>query len=144
MPGEPSPPLLIPSVGAPWPSLRRLAVVGCGGAVGATGRWGVGLLFLEPSLDLVRWSWATLVVNLLGCLLIGFAARRVARGSLSWDGLVTGVLGGFTTMSAIAVQLNDFADAGRTSMLVGYLVVTLVGGVGATWLASSVPVGKPS
>ena len=120
-----------------WPSARRVILVGAGGAVGAAGRWLVGEAFSEPTSEAAGWPWATLVVNLLGCLLIGFAARRLDRRSMWWDALVTGLLGGFTTMSAFAVELNNLADAGRTTMLVGYIAATIIGGVGATWLADT-------
>jgi fluoride ion exporter CrcB/FEX len=49
--------------------------------------------------------------------------------------VVTGVLGGFTTFSALAVQLNDLVEADRTPMAVLYGAVTLGAGVGATLLA---------
>jgi len=48
---------------------------------------------------------------------------------------VTGVLGGFTTFSALAVELNDLADANRLPLAVLYAGVTLVAGVGATMIA---------
>ena len=44
-----------------------------------------------------------LFVNVVGSLAIGVAAARVARGSIAWAFIVTGVLGGFTTMSGLAV-----------------------------------------
>lgn len=104
--------------------------------MGAAGRWMVGEAFSEPTLEVARWPWATLVVNIVGCLLIGLAARRLDRPSPVWDILVTGVLGGFTTMSAFAVELNGLADAGRTTLLVGYSAATMGGAFGALWLAS--------
>lgn len=139
MPFVPAPSSSVRDGAGHWPSARRLALVGAGGAVGASGRWSVGEWLAEPTLQVIGWPWATLVVNLLGCLLIGIAARSFERDSARWDGLVTGALGGFTTMSAFAVELNDLADAGRTGALVGYVAATMIGGVGATWLAAPNP-----
>jgi fluoride ion exporter CrcB/FEX len=48
---------------------------------------------------------------------------------------VTGILGGFTTFSALAVELNDLADAERLPLAVLYGAVTLSAGVGATFVA---------
>ena len=67
-------------------------------------------------------------------------ADRSRRGTLSvgtsaWAFAVTGVLGGFTTFSALAVELNDFADAERLPLAVLYGAVTLVAGIGATFIA---------
>ena len=68
-----------------------------GGAIGSSARWAAGVRFDIPPEDL---PWPTLTVNLLGCLLIGFAASRIARDTRAWSFVVTGLLGGFTTMSS--------------------------------------------
>lgn len=73
-----------------------LALVGAGGAIGALGRFGLDQAFgFSP--------WATLCVNVLGCLAIGVAMVRVAHRASApfW---IAGVLGGFTTFSAFAVD----------------------------------------
>ena len=116
------------------------AVVGAialGGAIGAIARWGVAEIVdtIGSSPTGASWPWATLIVNVVGCALIGLAARLLRRGSIAWDFTVTGVLGGFTTFSALAVELNDLAEADRLSMAVAYGAVTLVAGVGATLIA---------
>ena len=113
---------------------EAVALVAVGGATGAVARWAIGTMIDTPP---GVWPWPTLIVNLVGCALIGFAARRVQRGSLQWDFAVTGVLGGFTTMSAFAVELNAMVDAERTSLAVAYAVVTIAAGVGATLVAGS-------
>jgi CrcB protein len=114
-----------------------VAAIAVGGAIGAAGRWGVAELvdaIGSPHLQ-ATWSWATLAVNVVGCLLIGLAARTLARDSTAWAFVVTGVLGGFTTFSALAVELNDLADADRLPLAVLYGAVTLAAGVGATFVA---------
>ena len=115
-----------------------VASVAVGGAIGSSGRWFVAWL-----LDAVgvahhqagAWPWATLVVNVVGCLLIGLAARDLERDTVAWTFVVAGLLGGFTTFSALAVELNDFAEAERFPMAVLYGAVTLAAGIGATFLA---------
>ena len=71
-----------------------------------------------------------MIVNVVGCVLIGVAARRIERDTTAWAFVVTGVLGGFTTFSALAVELNDMADAERLPLAVLYGAVTLAAGVG--------------
>lgn len=105
--------------------------VAAGGAVGATLRWAVGASYDVAPGD---WPWPTLFVNVLGCLLVGAASVRVERGSLRWDAIVTGLLGGFTTMSSFAVELNDLVDVDRADIAVTYGAVTLAAGVGAVVL----------
>ncbi len=109
-----------------------LAAVAVGGAIGATGRWTIGHLWQHAA---GGWPWSTLFVNVLGALAIGFAARRIDRNTVLWAFTVTGVLGGFTTFSAFAVELNDMADANRMGLAVTYAAVTLAAGVAATSVA---------
>lgn len=118
---------------------RAMTAVATGGAIGATARW-----FVAWSLDSMgaghvpgTWPWATFAVNIIGCLLIGAAARRVARGTTAWAFVVTGVLGGFTTFSALAVELNDLAEAGRMTLAIAYGAVTLATGIAATAIADA-------
>jgi len=116
-----------------------LWAVAAGGAIGASGRWLVAWTFDAMGAGHVpgTWPWATLAVNLIGCVVIGFAARFVARGTAAWAFVVTGVLGGFTTFSALAVELNDLAEADRMTLAVVYGAVTLVAGVAATAIADA-------
>lgn len=116
-----------------------MSAVATGGAIGATARWFVAWSFDAMGAEHVAgtWPWATFAVNIVGCLLIGAAARRVVRGTTAWAFVVTGVLGGFTTFSAFAVELNDLAEADRLTLAVVYGVVTLVAGIAATAIADS-------
>jgi fluoride exporter len=111
---------------------RVLTAVAFGAVLGATARWGVGTLW-ERTPD--GWPWATLVVNLAGCIGIGFAARRLELGSVGWAFVVTGVLGGFTTFSAFAIEVTDMLDADRFGLAACYLLITLIGGHAATAIA---------
>ena len=71
------------------------------------------------------------MVNLVGSLLIGIAAAHMIRGSLSWTFTVTGLLGGFTTMSGFALAFNDLIIADKMAAAIVYLTVTMTGGVAA-------------
>lgn len=110
-----------------------LAVVAAGGAIGASLRW--MLAETLGAADPATWEWATLVVNVVGSFAIGITARRFGPGAIAWSFTATGVLGGFTTFSTFAVVLNDLVDAGRPELAAAYGAVTLIAGVGATWLA---------
>lgn len=101
-----------------------------GGALGALGRWAVATA-LPSAGD--AWPWATLLVNLTGCLLIGvLLAVLLSRFPFSTSlrpFLAVGVLGGYTTFSTFTVDLVRLGDAGAWLPAVGYLLVSVVGGI---------------
>ena len=104
-----------------------------GGALGALARWGVAeALPHDPG----AWPWATLLVNLVGCLVLGLLIGRVLERSPGppWlrPFLATGVLGGFTTYSAFAVETVQLTEAGRVGAAAGYVLASVAGGVLAT------------
>lgn len=123
-------------------SARVLCAVATGGAIGASGRWLAAEVLASTSWrhDPGGWPWATLLVNIVGSFAIGFAARRLDRAGTAWAFVVTGVLGGFTTFSSFAVELNDIADAGRLGLAVFYAFTTIAAGVAATAVAGR---GRP-
>jgi CrcB protein len=106
-----------------------------GGAVGALARWGVAEALPRGA---TGWPWATLLVNLVGCLVLGLLIGSVfARSPASaWPRplLGTGVLGGFTTYSAFAVETVQLVDGGRTGPAAAYVLVSVAGGVAASAL----------
>lgn len=101
-----------------------------GGALGALCRAGAAAVL---SRDPGAWPWATLLVNWLGCLLLGallavLAVRRPADERLRIF-LGSGVLGGFTTYSTFALEVTDLVAAGRPAVAAGYVAVSVLGGV---------------
>ncbi|SHH38702.1 fluoride efflux transporter CrcB [Geodermatophilus nigrescens] len=101
-----------------------------GGAIGALARWGVAAALPSPA---GGWPWATLLVNLTGCLLIGVLAGVLATRDPepAWARpfLAVGVLGGYTTYSAFAVEVVALTDAGALATAGGYVLTSVVGGV---------------
>lgn len=119
------------------PSLVNVLLVGCGGALGAVARYGVGgLVHRNPAL--AGFPFGTLTVNLVGCLLIGLGAgladARQAIGPEARLFLFVGVLGGFTTFSSFGYETvallrdHEFLRAGLNAGLnvfAGLLLVWL-------------------
>jgi CrcB protein len=113
---------------------RLLAVVAVGGAVGTAGRFGLGRA-LPPS---AGWPWGTLTANLAGAFLLGLLLEALLRRGeetpgrrLARLGLGTGVLGGFTTFSALALELERLLAVGDLAVAAGYAGLTVVGGLAA-------------
>jgi CrcB protein len=102
--------------------------VALGGALGALARASVALV-LDPRLWL-----ATLAVNVVGSLAIGFVVARVDQRW--WPFVVTGFLGGFTTFSAFALDAVELYSSGEVVQALVYVVTTLIVGIAA------VPIGS--
>jgi fluoride exporter len=101
-----------------------------GGALGALARWGVATaLPASPG----GWPWATLLVNLTGCLLIGVLLAvlpgRFPSSSLLRPFLAVGVLGGYTTFSTFAMEVVRSAETGAWLIAGGYLLASVLGGL---------------
>ncbi|MFJ9467128.1 fluoride efflux transporter CrcB [Streptomyces caniferus] len=114
-----------------WPVIGAVAA---GGAIGATARYGAALLW--PT-DSGAFPWTTLAVNAVGCALMGVLmvvitevrpAHRLVRPFLG-----TGVLGGFTTFSTYAVDIQRLTDAGRPAAALAYLAGTVLVALTAVW-----------
>jgi CrcB protein len=100
-----------------------------GGALGALARWGVAELLPHPD---DGWPWATLLVNLTGCLLMGVLLAvlggRDREPAWARPLLGVGVLGGYTTYSAFGVEVVELVDVGRVLLAVGYVLASVLGG----------------
>ncbi len=111
-----------------------VAVVALGGAVGAAARYGLGHVLTPVG----GWPLGTLAANLLGAFLLGALLETLVRRGEEGGriqvlrlALGTGVLGGFTTFSSLALELERLLADGAVATALGYAVVSLVLGFGA-------------
>lgn len=114
----------------------RLAVV-VGGAVGTGLRAGVTALGPAPEIGI---PWGTLAANLTGALLLGLLVGAVGtvRGpsGRTVAALGTGLLGAFTTFSALSVETLVLLER-SVAVGTGYLVVSLTAGLALAGLGRS-------
>lgn len=116
--------------------LRFLGLVGAGGVVGTAARQAISLAV--PDIDGL--PVAILLVNILGAFTLGVLIERLARPGADHGRrralrlfFGTGVLGGFTTYSALAAETALLVGEGRLLVGVGYGLVTVVVGAAACW-----------
>ena len=110
--------------------LRTAVAVFLGGLVGTALRIGIDAAL--PHAD-GAFPLSTLIVNVLGSFVLGALVARVwptAPASLR-AALGAGLLGSFTTFSAVMVSLVSLGDAGMLGVAAAYLALTLVLGLGA-------------
>jgi CrcB protein len=99
-----------------------LAVIALGGGLGALARYGISLwLPTTPG----HFPWGTLLINVLGCFLIGVLMVRWGQRPLLRPFLGVGILGGFTTFSTYAVETRALLTPGGVPIAMAYLFGTL-------------------
>lgn len=104
----------------------NFVLVGIGGALGSMARYGVGLI-----VHATTFPYATLIVNVIGCLCIGLALPSVEKAAaLSHEMrlfLVVGFLGGFTTFSAFGSESIALVRSALSVALVNVAANVLLG-----------------
>ncbi|MFF9901463.1 fluoride efflux transporter FluC [Streptomyces longispororuber] len=115
-----------------------VAAVAVGGAAGAAARYGAAVLW-PPAAG--AFPWTTLLVNAVGCAVMGafmvlvtdlWTPHRLVRPFFG-----TGVLGGFTTFSTYAVDVQRLIEDGRAVTGLGCLALTPLIALAAVWTAAA-------
>lgn len=127
---------LLESIRIALPTLTNIALVMCGGGLGAASRYGLSLL--AARVWGTHFPWGTLAVNLLGCFFIGlFFALADRTRFLTPDMrllLITGYLGAMTTFSTFTLETAMAARAGMMFQPVANILANNVGGLTLTFL----------
>ncbi len=115
----------------PWRSGVAVAV---GAAIGLLARAGLDAALPHTIADV---AWSTIIINAVGSFLLAFLTSGPWTMRIRpWlnAGLGTGILGTFTTLSAISVSTIALFAAGKAAEALLTLAVSLVSGFGAAWL----------
>lgn len=120
--------------------MPSLLLVALGGAVGAVAR-----ALLSPAVQ-ARWPsrlpWGTVVVNVSGCLLLGFligaieARPQVPQGWRTFGAV--GVLGAFTTFSTFEAETLALLQRGDLPAALGNVAVSVTAGLLAVWVGHAI------
>lgn len=116
-----------------------LLVISAGGALGSLGRWGAG--------ELLPWRgpgfpWATFWVNLSGAFALGLLMVLVLE---AWPPsryvrpfVGVGLLGGYTTFSAYALETRELLADGELPTALAYLFGSLTAVLLVVWLGIAI------
>lgn len=107
-------------------------LVACGGAIGATLRYALGVLLLKPQ---SIFPWSTWWINIIGCALAGvFFALSQKYPSLQNEArlfFMVGILGGFTTFSSFGLETFQLLKQGQLLIAFMYAISSVVVGLSA-------------
>jgi CrcB protein len=100
--------------------------VALGGALGASARYATGLA--ASRLLGKGFPWGTLIVNVAGGFLMGVLVVALLHLSANRFAplLMTGVLGGFTTFSAFALDAVTLYERGQLALAAGYVLASVI------------------
>ncbi|MEW2147371.1 CrcB family protein [Micromonospora vinacea] len=148
---EPFEPRTDPDVDLRVPADRReltarpatiLAAIAAGGVLGALTRAGLQHALPHPP---TGFPWATFAANTSGCLLIGVLMAVLGHldggPPLARPFLGVGVLGGFTTFSTYAVDVQQAIVAGAPGTALAYLAATVLGALVAVGVGDAATAG---
>jgi len=118
---------------------RAIILVGIGGGIGSIFRYLTSVIvtrYAPPA-----FPFATLVANVLGCLVIGVLLGLFERQQLTHPDLkflfITGFCGGYTTFSTFASENINLVQSGNTLTAFLYIAASIVGSLLAVWLGLS-------
>ena len=105
-------------------------MIGCGSFVGGAARYLISVAMKSMSRG---FPWATLLVNLTGCLIIGLLLGLFSKTSnegSSWQLFLTvGFCGGFTTFSTFANESFQMLQNGNIAGFIAYVTTSIFVGI---------------
>ncbi|HEY0078110.1 MAG TPA: fluoride efflux transporter CrcB [Pyrinomonadaceae bacterium] len=119
--------------------MKNALAVGLGGFLGCIARYLTSVLVIRL-FDAPFFPYATLIVNVVGCFLIGVLGGLAENTQVISPEmqlfLIVGVLGGFTTYSAFGYQTLRLAHEGQIFSAILNVAAHIVLGLGAVWLGA--------
>lgn len=108
--------------------MKLILLAALGGALGASGRYLVGVLALR-SLG-PAFPYGTFIVNITGALLMGlfihWLSLRLEGSAELRTFIATGILGGFTTFSAFSLEVANMIERGAWPMAFFYALASVI------------------
>ena len=116
--------------------MNQVLAIGLGGALGSMARFGMST-WVYGMLGR-NFPYGTFVVNVLGCLVMGFLfvlfTERFSDSTVLRAGVLIGVLGGFTTFSSFSIEAFNLFDQGEAAKAALYVMGSFFLCISSTWL----------
>lgn len=116
--------------------MQNLILVGLGGFIGSILRYIISQ-FMQNAVSMA-FPFGTLMVNVIGCFVIGLASVFVEKsgsGFLQLQLFISvGLIGGFTTFSAFGLETVTLLREQHFGMAGLYALLSLVLGIGAVFM----------
>ena len=110
--------------------IKNILAVGAGSFIGGAARYLVSLGMKGIGKG---FPWATLAVNLVGCLMIGLLSGLLSRNAAentSWGLFLTvGLCGGFTTFSTFSKEALAMLQTGQMWGFASYIAISVLAGI---------------
>jgi CrcB protein len=116
--------------------MKLLLIIGTGSFLGGIFRYLLSLLIQTKTVS--SFPLPTLIVNIIGCFLIGIVIGFFDKGEISNEWklfLATGILGGFTTFSAFSNETIMLFKSGQATYALLYILASVILGLLATYMA---------
>ena len=110
--------------------IKNILAVGAGSFIGGAARYIVSLAMKGIGKG---FPWATLAVNLVGCLMIGLLSGLLSRNAAentSWGLFLTvGLCGGLTTFSTFSKEALAMLQTGQIWGFAIYIAISILAGI---------------
>ena len=119
--------------------MQNYFLVFAGGGLGAVARyWLSGLVYARFG---NTFPYGTLLVNIVGCFLIGLLMSLLEDRFLVYPSvrisLTIGILGGFTTFSSLSFETVSLLQDGQILYGTANILISIITCVGGTWIGFS-------
>jgi len=118
--------------------MKLALIIGIGSFIGGFSRYLLSLLIQAKTAS--PFPLHTLIINIIGCFLIGIVFGFFDKGQISEEWklfLATGILGGFTTFSAFSIETLTLFREGYVVYALVYIFASVFLGLLLTHLAYS-------
>jgi len=116
--------------------LRILFLIALGGGIGSVFRYLTSIAVQKYYSSI--FPLATLITNILGCLLIGIIMGLLEKNQMTDSNLkwlfVTGFCGGYTTFSAFGYENVSLFQNNNPALAILYIGASVMAGLFAVWL----------